>query len=91
MIIEFDPAKDAANQAKHGVSLALAGEFDWDAVRVTPARTERGETRMKVLGDVGGAIFSAIVTTRGTAQRIISLRRANRKERREYAAKIWRP
>lgn len=31
MQIEFDPAKDAANRSKHGVSLALAVELDWDA------------------------------------------------------------
>ena len=34
MRIEFDRAKDAANQAKHGVSLALAGELDWEAALV---------------------------------------------------------
>ena len=34
MRIEFDSAKDAANQAKHGVSLALAGELDWEAALV---------------------------------------------------------
>jgi uncharacterized DUF497 family protein len=34
MRIEFDRAKDAANQAKHGVSLCLADELDWDAALV---------------------------------------------------------
>jgi uncharacterized protein len=34
MQIEFDPAKDAANLAKHGASLSLAGELDWDAALV---------------------------------------------------------
>ena len=34
MRIEFDPAKDVANRAKHGVSLALAGELDWEAALV---------------------------------------------------------
>jgi uncharacterized DUF497 family protein len=29
MRIEFDPAKDEANVAKHGVSLALARALDW--------------------------------------------------------------
>lgn len=29
MHIEFDPAKDLANQDKHGVSLAMAAELDW--------------------------------------------------------------
>jgi hypothetical protein len=30
MQIEFDPAKDAANLARHGVSLAIAGRLDWE-------------------------------------------------------------
>ena len=34
MEIEFDPAKDAANLAKHGVSLALAERLDWNAALV---------------------------------------------------------
>ncbi len=29
MRVEFDSDKDTANQAKHGVSLALAGELVW--------------------------------------------------------------
>lgn len=31
MRVEYDPAKDAINLAKHGVSLALAAGLDWDA------------------------------------------------------------
>ena len=34
MRIEFDPTKDASNQQKHGVSLALAADLDWDAALV---------------------------------------------------------
>ncbi len=30
MKIEFDPAKDASNHEKHGVSLTLAAELDWE-------------------------------------------------------------
>jgi hypothetical protein len=34
MHFEFDPAKDATNQAKHGVPLPAAGELDWEAALV---------------------------------------------------------
>jgi uncharacterized DUF497 family protein len=34
MRIEFDAAKDEANCIKHGVSLSMAGELDWDAALV---------------------------------------------------------
>ena len=90
MVIECDPAKDAANQKKHGVSLVLAADFDWDAVRVQPARTEGTEVRFRVQGKVRGVLYSAIVTDRGGSKRVISLRRANRKERDAYAAEVWR-
>lgn len=47
MRIEFDPAKDASNQAKHGVSLALAADLNWDAALVWIGdRFEYAELRM---------------------------------------------
>ena len=50
MRIEFDPAKDAANLSKHGVSLALAAELDWEAALVwVDERFEYGEMRMVAL------------------------------------------
>jgi Uncharacterized protein conserved in bacteria len=48
--IEFDPGKDVANRAKHGVSLALAGELDGDAALVwVDERYDYGEWRMVAL------------------------------------------
>ena len=50
MRIEFDPTKDAGNQAKHGVSLALAGGLDWEAALVwIDDRYEYAELRMIAL------------------------------------------
>ncbi len=86
MVTEFDPAKDASNQQKHGVSLAIAADFDWATVLVSPARMERGEVRFLVIGDVAGEVYVAVVTERQGRMRIISLRRANRKERQKYGA-----
>jgi len=54
MEITFDPDKDLANQAKHGVSFALAPEFEWiDAVAWEDMRRPYGETRMVAIGYVG--------------------------------------
>jgi uncharacterized protein len=48
--VEFDPTKNAANLAKHGVSLALAAELDWEAALVwVDDRFEYGELRMVAL------------------------------------------
>jgi uncharacterized DUF497 family protein len=65
MQIEFDPAKDAANQSKHGVSLALAGELDWDAALVwLDDRFQYDETRMIALARKAETLYYvAFVTT----------------------------
>ncbi len=36
MQITFDPDKDRANQAKHGVSLSLAERMDWGGLLAKP-------------------------------------------------------
>lgn len=51
MEIEFDPSKDRANVAKHGVSLADAGSFDWNtALEREDDRFDYGEIRFVALG-----------------------------------------
>jgi len=83
--IEFDPAKDAANQAKHGVSLAVAAELDWEAALVwVDTRFEYEELRMIALAPRTGILYYAAFVERGVARRIISLRRANRREVTHY-------
>jgi uncharacterized protein len=89
MHIEFDPAKDAANQAKHGVSLALAGELDWEAALVwIDDRFEYPELRMIALAPKTEILYYVAFVDRGEAQRIISLRRANRREVKHYVQNI---
>jgi uncharacterized protein len=83
---EYDPAKEAINLQRHRVSLRLAERFDWVMGRIQPARTTKGETRWKILDFVDGTLYAAIFATRGEAVRIISVRHASRKERREYVA-----
>ena len=89
MRIEFDPAKDAANQAKHGVSLALAVELDWDAALVwVDARFEYAELRVIALVPKTEILYYVAFVERGAARRIISLRRANRREVRHYVQSL---
>ena len=89
MRIEFDPAKDAANQAKHGVSLALAVELDWEAALVwVDARFEYEELRMIALAPKTEILYYVAFVERGAARRIISLRRANRREVSHYVQSL---
>lgn len=85
MRIEFDPAKDATNQEKHGLSLALAAELEWDASLVwVDERHEYGELRMIALAPDTGILYCVAFVDRGETRRIISLRRANRREVKHY-------
>jgi uncharacterized protein len=85
MRIEFDPVKDASNQEKHGVSLALAAELEWDAALVwVDTRYEYGELRMIALAPEINVLYYVAFVDRGEVRRIISLRRANRREVKHY-------
>jgi uncharacterized DUF497 family protein len=89
MRIEFDPAKDLMNQAKHGVSLGLAAELDWEATLVrVDDRFDYGETRMIALAPKTEILYYVAFVDRGEVRRIISLRRANRREVKHYAQSI---
>lgn len=85
MRFEFDPAKDKANRAKHGVSLVLAVELDWEAALVwVDSRFEYNETRMIALAPKTGILYYVALVDRGEVRRVISLRRAIRREVKHY-------
>ncbi len=85
MRIEFDPTKDASNQLKHGISLAMAAELDWDAAWVwVDDRFDYNEMRMIALAPKTEILYYVAFVNRGDVRRIISLRRANRREVKHY-------
>ena len=85
--ITFDPAKDAANVAKHELSLAVAAELDWDAAVVwEDCRRDYGEVRYVALAPHGRRLLFVAYTRRGGLRRIISLRKANLREIDRYEA-----
>jgi uncharacterized protein len=86
--IEFDAAKNEANLAKHGIDMASATQFDFDTAMVTSdARKSYGEARNIAVGYIGGRLHVLIFTKRGDVVRVISLRKANRREERTYYGK----
>lgn len=85
MIIDFDPHKDALNQRQHGVSLSLAKHLDWDAALVwVDERFSYTELRMIALAPETNTLYYVAFVERGEVMRIISLRRATRKEVNYY-------
>lgn len=88
MEIEFDPAKDAINRAKHGVSLAYGSRIfdDTGMIAVETTRIEDGERRFRAIGVVDGKFWTVVHVIRGEAVRMISVRRSNDGEERAYRA-----
>jgi uncharacterized DUF497 family protein len=82
---EWDPAKAAANLAKHGVAFDEVRNFDWDsAIERVDDREDYDELRMVALGFIGVRLHVLIFTPRRDSVRVISLRRANAREMRVY-------
>lgn len=79
MEIEFDVAKDKANIAKHGVSLADATDLDILSVELD-RRRDYGESRYRAFGLLHGVAHCLAFTVRGSTLRAISLRRAHLEE-----------
>lgn len=79
---DWDAAKAKANLAKHGIDFAAVARFDWDtAVTVEDIRRDYGERRLISTGLLDGRLHVLIWTPRHPGARIISLRKANAKER----------
>jgi len=80
MIFEYDPHKSAVNRDKHGIDFKEAQALWKDELLLEiPARTEN-EDRFLVIGRIDGKHWSAVITYRKDAIRIISVRRARAQE-----------
>jgi hypothetical protein len=85
----FDPAKDAVNRAKHGVSLALAEIlFAGRHLSVSDDRFEYGEIREVAFGLINGRLFVCVYADREAERRVISLRKANKREVKRYGENL---
>jgi len=85
----FDPAKDAINRAKHGVSLALAEVmFAGRCLVMEDDRFEYGELREIAFGLINDRLFACVYVDRRTERRVISLRKANRREVKRHGEKL---
>lgn len=82
----FDPAKDASNQLKHGLSLSFGERiFQDDNYLIIPTiRAADEEERFKVVGLVDQKLSTGVFVWRGDLARFISVRRSNKGEERAY-------
>lgn len=86
MEYEWDPAKNRANLAKHGIDFADAvAVFEDDFALTRPDTGSRGESRFVTVGVDGfGRHLVVVFTDRSTRIRIISARVATKPERKAY-------
>lgn len=85
-LIDFDPAKSARNERERGIAFARFADMDFEtAIAIEDSRKDYSERRLRVLGTIDGKLHAAVITPRGETIRVISLRRANKREERAYA------
>ena len=98
MRIEWDPAKSESNKTKHGLAFERAQlVFDDPSCVTFPERVVDGEERWHAIGLIAGIVIIVVVHTHRVEEfegkseevvRIISARRATRREREIYAQAI---
>ncbi len=84
MKFEYDLSKSESNKVKHGLDFDEAQKL-WEGDYIgIPVKISSGEPRSLVIGEIGNDYWSAVVTMRGDATRIISVRRSRNEEKNIY-------
>lgn len=83
MEYEWDEGKNEANIAKHGISFEAMVDFQWDTAAIKPS-ARQGEARWAAIGYIGARLHHVVYTDRDSGRRIISLYKANPRDRRRY-------
>jgi uncharacterized protein len=89
MICEWDRAKKRSNFAKHGLDFEDAEQvFTGPCVTFEDDRFDYGEERLITLGLLAGRVVIIAHAPRGEATRIISMRKASRREQKIYQERL---
>ena len=90
MEFEWDPIKSDWNIRERNLSFSRATEVFLDPFRITftDSRKDYGEVRYVTTGHIGDVLFVIIYTERAGVVRIISARRANKREEKRHAREI---
>jgi uncharacterized protein len=92
MLFTCDPNKSRANYFKHGIVLEFAQYLDWSNEMVwQDVRQNYNEVRMSGLVPLEGKIYAVVYVLRAESTRMISLRKANNRETRQYDKKHTKP
>lgn len=85
MDITYDPTKNARNIAERGLSFDLVERCDWSNPLITADdRKDYGEQRYSAIVPLDGRLHVIIFTKRDGDMRVISFRKANKREVKYY-------
>ncbi|OYU18762.1 MAG: hypothetical protein CFE34_08860 [Rhodobacteraceae bacterium PARR1] len=85
MRIEYDPVKRTETLALRGIDMAKAGEvLSGPTITFEDVRFDYGEPRFLSVGFIGSRMVIVAWPPRGDIRRIISMRKANDRERARY-------
>ena len=85
MEITFDPLKNTRNIRDRGLSFERAIDFDFESATFdADKRKDYGEDRITAIGLLRGLPHVLIFTMRGEVMRVISFRKANKREVNRY-------
>lgn len=87
MKFEWNEKKSLTNQSKHGIEFNTATELWNDKDRIEIQTNFPDENRNALIGKIKDKLWTAIFTRRVDAIRIISVRRARKKETKLYEQK----
>lgn len=89
MELEWDEAKNRTNFAKHGLNFEDAQMvFSGPSVTFDDDRFDYGEERLITLGLLAGRLVVIAHAPRDNKTRIISMRKANRREQEIYQKRL---
>lgn len=86
MKIDYDPDKNLQNVLKHHLSFEEVENLDWgDALTERDHRFDYGEDRYNAIVPCELILYTVTFTLRDGIMRVISFRRAGKRERAHYA------
>ena len=89
MRITYDPVKRAATFAARGLDFEAATEvFAGARIDIPDLRRDYGEPRIQTVGYLRGRMVVVVWTPRGDARHVISMRKANEREKARYRDRL---
>jgi uncharacterized protein len=86
--IDFDPIKNAKNIQERGLSFERVSEFDFETAHyLIDTRSDYGEIRYRALGFLEQRLYALVFVQIVGGIRVISFRKANKRELKHYETK----